>query len=138
MVTSAMKHDMSDAARGLRRRATKSEAMLWAALRGKRLGVKFRRQQPIGNFVVNFYASDARLIVEVDGGVHSKQVKADTERQQLLESLGLRVVRVTAHAVEHDLEGVLRLIQQPGNPHPYPSPIKGEGDQRSDSAPPSP
>ena len=118
LVTGAMKRDMSVAARDLRRRSTKSEALLWAALRGKQLGVKFRRQQPIGNFVVDFYASAARLVVEVDGGVHLQQVKADAERQQQLESLGLRVVRVTAQAVEHDLEGVLRLIQEAGNPHP--------------------
>jgi len=100
LVTGAMKHNMSIAARDLRRRATKSEAMLWPALRGRQLGVKFRRQQPIGSFVVDFYASDARLVVEVDGAIHLQQAKADVERQHLLESLGLRVVRVTAEAVE--------------------------------------
>ena len=118
LVTGALKRDMSVAARGLRRRSTKSEALLWAALRGKSLGIKFRRQQPIGNFVVDFYASDARLIVEVDGAIHARQVKADMERQELLESLGLRVLRVTADAVEGNLAGVLRLIQQAITPHP--------------------
>jgi very-short-patch-repair endonuclease len=120
LVTFDLKHAMTESARELRSRSTKSEALLWRALRGKQLGVKFRRQQPIGNFIVDFYCSDARLVVEIDGAVHEAQQKADAERQALLESLGLRVVRCSAEAVERDLSEVVEAIRAEvaRNPHP--------------------
>ena len=65
---------------------------MWNSLRRKRLdGRKFRRQQPIGPFVVDFFCPAERLIVEVDGPIHDSQREADRVRQQLLETLGLHV-----------------------------------------------
>ncbi len=98
-------------------------------MRGRKLhGRKFRRQQPIEPFVVDFFCAAERLIVEVHGGIHATQVDADRERQQLLETLGLRFVRVPADAVENDLSGVLeRIMQAIADRTDSPSPKQGEG-----------
>src|SRR5512133_277413 len=83
---------MIELAREFRKEPTEGEKILWKALRGRRLdGIKFRRQQPIGYFVVDFYNSAYRLVVEVDGPVHESQKDADRARQEILEELGLAV-----------------------------------------------
>ncbi|MFL6690562.1 MAG: endonuclease domain-containing protein [Alphaproteobacteria bacterium] len=84
------------AARTLRANATEAERKLWHCLRDKRLmGVRFRRQQPIGPYVADFYCSIAKLIVEVDGGQHADPAAAerDGERTRWLEQRGYSVVR---------------------------------------------
>ena len=97
------------AARELRQNQTKSERILWNALRDRRFnGLKFRRQSRIGPFIVDFYCAEAELIVEVDGLVHRGQEIQDRERKEGLEELGLRVLRLTAREVEQDLASVLR------------------------------
>jgi very-short-patch-repair endonuclease len=102
---------MVEVARQLRRESTPSEETLWQALRKRQLsGRKFRRQQPIGPFVVDFFCAEERLVVEVDGPIHQTQVDADNARQRLLEATGLRILRVTVSEVERDLEQVLRAI----------------------------
>jgi len=101
------------AARELRQNATKTEELLWDALRSRRLeGIKFRRQHPIGRFVLDFYCSRHRLAIEVDGSVHQKfeQHQNDVLRSQELQDLDIRVLRVTNREVEEDLDGVLRKI----------------------------
>ncbi|NJK64342.1 MAG: endonuclease domain-containing protein, partial [Synechococcaceae cyanobacterium SM2_3_1] len=103
---------MLEIARQFRKEPTASEAVLWQALRGKKLdGYKFRRQQPIGAFIVDFFCPEAKLIVEVDGLIHETQQERDQERQHLLESLGLKFVRVTSHQVETDLDTVINTIR---------------------------
>ncbi len=94
----------------MRRHPTPSEHILWQAIRGGRLGVTFRRQVPLGPFIVDFLAPRARLVVEVDGGYHELRVKADARRTRWLERRGYRVVRVAARSVVHELESVLRVI----------------------------
>src|SRR5262249_11264598 len=85
---------MQEIARKLRQAPTRSEAMLWDKLRKKQLGGrKFRRQVSIGAFVVDFYCWEEKLVIEVDGAIHERQRQADAERQALIESLGLRVLR---------------------------------------------
>ncbi|MBI4761126.1 MAG: endonuclease domain-containing protein [Chloroflexi bacterium] len=124
---------MIEVARQFRKEPTRSEAMLWQALRGKKLdGIKFRRQQPIGNFVVDFYNSVYRLVVEVDGSVHDSQIELDRERQTILEQLGLNVLRVKSEDVEKNLSSVLETIRSKINElkmktSKSPSPLVGEG-----------
>ena len=132
-ISEELRQRMVEIARQFRKDPTPSEAILWGALRGKQLdGVKFRRQQSIGPFVVDFYAPTQRLIVEVDGPIHDFQQQQDAERQQLLESLGLRFVRVSARLVEADLSRALNLIRAAFLPHPLtPSPLVGEGEQHT-------
>src|SRR5437660_7946153 len=86
---------LRDAARSFRRAPTRSEEMLWRELRGSRLGVKFRRQHPIGPLVVDFRCPQLHLIVEVDGPIHEQQPERDAARQKLLEDRGYRVIRFT-------------------------------------------
>ena len=128
-IPASLRTRMGEVAREFRKAPTPSERQLWAALRGRKLqGCKFRRQQPIGPFVVDFFCAAERLIVEVDGRIHTTQVDADRERQLLLETLGLRFVRVPADAVENDLSGVLERIAQAIADHTdSPSPRLGEG-----------
>ncbi|MCG8346963.1 MAG: endonuclease domain-containing protein [Chloroflexales bacterium] len=111
-VPEALRAEMVALARQFRKEPTPSEALLWQRLRRRQLdGYKFRRQQPIGPFVVDFYCASARLVVEVDGPIHEHQRATDARRQALLESLGLRFVRITARQVETDLAAVLAAIR---------------------------
>jgi very-short-patch-repair endonuclease len=98
-------------ARELRKESTASEDRLWQALRRKSAGVRFRRQQPIGPFIVDFYCASARLAVEVDGPIHDLQQERDRDRQTLLESLGIMILRLRAEDVERDLDGVVAKVR---------------------------
>ena len=114
-----VKQRMTEIARKLRKEQTKSEEILWQALRNRKLdGRKFRRQHPIAPFVVDFFCAEENLIVEVDGSVHDspEQQALDRERQSLLESLGLRFVRLRAEAVESNLSECLNTIQSALSP----------------------
>jgi len=103
---------MVGVAREFRKEPTPSEDVLWQYLRRKQLeGRKFRRQQPIGPFIVDFFCAEERLIVEVDGAIHHAQREADAHRQRLLEGLGLRFVRVSAELVESDIATALDRIR---------------------------
>jgi len=100
------------AARDLRRRSTPSEQRLWSALRRHQPGdCQFRRQHPIGSYIVDFACLAARLVVEVDGGIHEEQRDADANRDQELAHQGYAVLRIAADRVMHDLDGVLAEIE---------------------------
>ena len=118
---------MQMVARELRKNPTGAEDKLWQAIRKKQLdGRKFRRQVAIGAFVVDFYCSTERLAVEVDGPIHEQQKEADRTRQELIESLGIRFVRVTNDEVEHKLQAALKKIRDSFTPHP-PGPLPPQG-----------
>jgi very-short-patch-repair endonuclease len=91
---------------------TPSEARLWSALRGRALGVQFRRQVPLaGRYIVDFCAPTVRLVVEVDGGYHGQRCCADARRDAVLGEVGYRVVRVEAELVMRDLTAVVALVR---------------------------
>ena len=97
--------------RMLRKTQTRAEAVLWQRLRSRQLnGRKWRRQQPIDNFIVDFFCAELRLVVEVDGDVHAFQEERDKARQVYLESQGLNVMRFTNDDVLTNLEGVLARL----------------------------
>jgi very-short-patch-repair endonuclease len=101
------------AARRLRRSMTQAECALWVELRRLPLkGTHFRRQAPFGPFIADFLCHKARLIVEVDGGVHAAHASAlhDAERQHWIESRGCRVFRFSNAQVLADTRGVARAI----------------------------
>ena len=75
------------------------EQVLWSLLRGKQLGVWFRRQVPLGSFIADFAAPAAGLVVEVDGRHHSSRRAADAQRDRALASMGYRVLRLEAALV---------------------------------------
>ncbi len=133
-ISSEIRRKMLEIAREFRKAPTEGEKILWASLRGKKLdGIKFRRQQPIGYFVVDFYNSVFRLVVEVDGPIHEFQKEADKARQEVLEELGLVVLRIKSEVVEKNLfvalgviRDTIRTISQ-NRVQSIPSPSMGEG-----------
>jgi putative DNA methylase len=111
-ITPEMRERMTEIARSLRKNATPSEDILWQALRNRKLeGRKFKRQVDVGPFVLDFYCPEERLAVEVDGSIHALQQEADQQRQQLIESLGIRFVRLDAQLVESNLAQALKQIR---------------------------
>jgi very-short-patch-repair endonuclease len=98
-------------ARAMRGCPTDAEKRLWLRLRRRQLGVGFRRQFVIDRFVADFYCSERRLVVEVDGGVHLARRQLDVQRDRFFAALGLRVVRVSNREVLGDLDVVLQRIQ---------------------------
>lgn len=97
----------------LRNSPTDAESRLWAYLRLKRTdGLRFRRQQAIGRYVVDFCAPDAKLVIEVDGSQHIQESNQDAERTAYLESKGYRVLRFWNSDVLNELDGVVQRIRQ--------------------------
>ena len=91
---------------------TESEARLWSALSARQLGVSFRRQVPVaGLFIADFLAPSIKLVVEVDGAVHTRKRGADARRQRKLERAGFRIVRVSAQLVLSDLAAAVALVR---------------------------
>jgi very-short-patch-repair endonuclease len=99
-------------AREQRKDPTRAERVLWEALRRKQFGVRFRRQHPIGHFVLDFYCAKARLAVEVDGPLHDEQEEYDRWRDEQLVKWGIEVLRVCDARVHKDLSGVLSEIEE--------------------------
>jgi very-short-patch-repair endonuclease len=126
-------------ARHLRRAMTDAEKRLWWRLRGDQLGLSFRRQHPIGRYVVDFYAASIGLAIELDGGQHGTEtgVAADWRRTAFLATRGLKVARFWNHEVMNNIEGVLETIWNlalslreagPGTPTPT-LPLGGGGSE---------
>jgi very-short-patch-repair endonuclease len=101
------------AAKQLRQPLTPTEKKLWQVLRGGKLAdLKFRRQHPVGNFILDFYCPAYKLVVEVDGSLHQNQADYDAARTNQLESHGCTVLRFQNEEVTHQLEKVLEQILQ--------------------------
>lgn len=100
-------------ARAMRAQPTFVERRLWEAIRRRQLGgVKFRRQHPIGPYIVDFFAATERLAVDVDGPGHLEETDYDQLRQAEIEGFGVRFVRVSSAEVMEDLGGCLRRIAE--------------------------
>jgi very-short-patch-repair endonuclease len=103
-------------ARELRQAATTPERLLWSILRDGQLGGhKFRRQHPVGPFVLDFYCHAAALGFEIDGRSHEERAIADARRTAYLESIGISVVRFTNDEVLSDLDAVGSAILLAGS-----------------------
>ncbi|MEO8101304.1 MAG: endonuclease domain-containing protein [Betaproteobacteria bacterium] len=98
-------------ARSLRRKSTDAENLLWQQLRNRRLlGHKFRRQVPIGAYIVDFLCEGAALIIELDGGQHSEQAGYDQARTEWLVRRGFRVIRFWNNEVVSNMEAVVEKL----------------------------
>ncbi len=109
------RHEFAARRRALRAATTPAEALLWGALRRKRLdGRKFRRQHGIGPYIVDFYCPAERLAVELDGAGHDGDAAAarDAARTAFLERHGVRVMRFENADVRENLEGVVEAIRE--------------------------
>ncbi|MGH7927967.1 MAG: endonuclease domain-containing protein, partial [Candidatus Binatia bacterium] len=103
---------LRDRARQLRRNQTDVENKLWSRLRTRQLGgAKFRRQYPVGNFIVDFCCFERHLVVELDGGQHAIQTEADQRRSASLSARGYRVLRFWDNEVIENIDGVLEQIK---------------------------
>jgi very-short-patch-repair endonuclease len=111
---------------------TKPEWVLWYYLRARRFqGFKFRRQVPLGRYVVDFLCEQERLVVELDGGQHDLERARDAQRTAWLASQGYRVLRYWNNDVMENTQGVLEtllrtLVRSPRDPHPGPLPRERE------------
>ncbi len=110
----------TDRARDLRRSATDAEKRLWHGLRSRQIeGAKFRRQVPVGRYIVDFACFELMLIVEADGGQHSEE--ADTVRTAALEAAGYKVIRFWNNDILSNTHGVLEVVREEvlaRTPHP--------------------
>ena len=97
-------------ARVLRREMTDSERKLWSGLRNEQLGVKFRRQHPLGNYIADFACLEPKLIVELDGSQHQTNAEYDARRDEFMRGLGFDLVRFGSNEPLLNLEGVLQAI----------------------------
>jgi very-short-patch-repair endonuclease len=99
-------------ARRLRRSMSLPEVLLWRELRRKPDGVQYRRQHPAGPYVLDFFCATANLAIEVDGEAHSLGDRPDKDlaRDEWLEEQGIRTMRIPAHEVLNNLNGVIEHI----------------------------
>ncbi|MCY1281768.1 hypothetical protein D9M68_787550 [compost metagenome] len=105
--------DLKHNARQLRSNMTDAERQLWYHLRGHRfLGLKFKRQKPMGRYIVDFICMEHRLVIELDGGQHQEQVARDTERDRYFIEQGYRVLRFWNHEVLGEMDSVLEVIRR--------------------------
>ncbi len=123
---------LTDNAQSLRKRMTEVEKTLWYYLRDRRFeGLKFRRQYPLGKFIVDFICVEKKLIIELDGGQHAINANRDLMRDIWLGEQGYHVVRFWNNEVIENLNGVLETLHSYlNNPHPNPLPNREKGKQK--------
>ena len=110
-------------ARELRKQSTDAERFLWSRLRDRRLmGLKFKRQCPIGSYIVDFVCKERNLVIEIDGGHHQEQRASDQSRTEWLSSSGYSVIRYWNNQVLEDIDSVLELIRMTLEVETSPSP----------------
>ncbi|HNX66142.1 MAG TPA: endonuclease domain-containing protein [Bacteroidales bacterium] len=98
----------------LRKDQTEAEKIIWQSLRRRQIeGLRFRRQHPINNFVADFYCHEAKLVIEIDGGVHDdpEQKEKDLARQQIINDFGIKVLRFKNEEIFNDIESVIIKIK---------------------------
>jgi very-short-patch-repair endonuclease len=138
-------HSLQGCAIKLRNKATDGECLLWRRLRNSRPeGVKFRRQQPIEEYIVDFVSFDKKIVIELDGGQHSGHSDYDTQRDACLRVNGCTVLRFWNKDVIESIDGVLEGIRKhclisgfPHPPPPTPPPARGGGANVQTPGPPS-
>jgi len=120
-------------AKSLRQQMTDAERLLWRHLRNRGLGGwKFRRQYPVGPFVVDFICLEKNIVIEVDGGQHAEREELDLQRSAYLNKMGYKVLRFWNNEVLQETEAVLNSIFTilsdigKNSPSPRPSPPSGE------------
>jgi very-short-patch-repair endonuclease len=106
------RHNLTEYAQQNRAGKTTAERALWQVLRKEQFGVKFRSQQPVGPYILDFYSAEVRLGIEVDGSAHQGMEAYDADRERRLLAEGILILRFTNQEVLGDLESVVELILQ--------------------------
>jgi len=120
--------------RALRNNMSDAEQALWHLLRCRQIsGLKFRRQHPFGDYILDFVCLENKLVIEVDGGQHGRQAEYDENRTQKLQMAGFRVLRFWNNDVLKEIESVrekIWLVVEELQSHPPPNPpLEGGGDE---------
>ncbi|MCU6434839.1 endonuclease domain-containing protein [Undibacterium sp. Jales W-56] len=103
--------DLKTWAREMRRQMPDAEALLWQLIRNRRLAnAKFRRQHPVGRYILDFYSVETKLAIELDGGQHAEAIAYDQRRDEFLASQGIRVLRFWNNQMLRETESVLEVI----------------------------
>ena len=103
-------------AKEFRRKMTRAEKILWSNLRNNQLGgLHFRRQQVIAGFIIDYYCCRAKLIIEIDGGIHEFTQAHDEERARILKNNGFQILRIKNETIINDLPEALKSILDPCN-----------------------
>jgi very-short-patch-repair endonuclease len=116
------------AAKRLRRNQTDAERVLWFHLRDRRLrGLKFKRQVPIDRYIADFCCTEARLVIELDGGQHATRTSEDANRTRILGAMGYLVLRFWNNDVMQNIDGlleeILSTLEQHRSEPPHPDPL---------------
>ncbi len=98
-------------ARANRHSGNLSEALLWNELKQSKMGVRFTKQKPIGNYIADFYCSEKNMVIEIDGWTHDNKYEYDTERDEYMKSLGIHVLRISDKDVKQDMQNILIWIK---------------------------
>ena len=108
------KKNLREISKNLRSQPTEAERRLWRRLRLKHLGYVFHRQKPIADYIVDFYCSKVKLVVEVDGGYHTsaETTANDKVRDEIMRNLGLTVLRFSDSAVLNNINKVVETINK--------------------------
>ncbi|MEG8946425.1 DNA methyltransferase [Rosettibacter firmus] len=105
--------NLKERARELRKAGNLSEVLLWQRVKGKQfLGLDFDRQKIIGNYIVDFFVKDIGVVIEIDGGSHNDKIEYDRERDEYLQSLGLKVIHILDEDVKTNLDGVMEYLRE--------------------------
>ena len=107
-------------ARNLRKNATIQERRLWNLLKNRQFrNLKFKRQQPIGDYIVDFICKETKVIIEIDGGQHNEleNIEYDKTRTEFLNGLGYKVIRFWNNDIYENINSVLLRLNQEINPH---------------------
>ena len=107
-------------ARNLRKNSTIQERRLWNLLKNRQFhNLKFKRQQPIGDYIVDFICKEAKIIIEIDGGQHNEpeNIEYDKIRTEYLNNLGYKVIRFWNNEIYENIEGVVLRLKEEINPH---------------------
>ena len=103
---------LKEHSRDLRNRSTLAEVLLWNQLKQRKmLGYQFMRQKPIGDYIVDFYCSRLKLVIEIDGESHREKGEQDHKRQSELEDMTIQFLRFQDDQVKRNMPGVLQVIQ---------------------------
>jgi very-short-patch-repair endonuclease len=116
--------NLKDIRQKLRKNLSAPETILWSKLKSKQLGVKFRRQYGVANYILDFYCSTLKLAIEIDGNSHydNDALLADKSREDYLKSINIKVLRFTNPEITDNLNGVIIKLSNYINNHTTPNP----------------
>jgi very-short-patch-repair endonuclease len=109
--SSLLYRELKEKAIEMRENPTESERILWERISNNKIGYKFRRQHIISRFIVDFYCIEKNIAVELDGDIHGTQKERDTERDKILCSLGVNILRFKNESVLNNLDDVINIIR---------------------------